>query len=433
MAIAKHREEEHIELSSRVGSILQKERKARKLSIKDVAQGASISVRYIEALENDDFSQFPGETYAIGFLSNYADYLSLDRSRLITLFRQQKVDTSPSPLEELTRPNSVFSSLRFMTALNKRKLFWGFSFLSLFFAVVFVFDSLDFRAMNWHLSNWGAPEPYCSGERELRVSNLPLPGSSPRSETLSLQPPDALRVSAENLVLKFCLSEVKSENLTSPIGIFHVRVDAKQNYRFQILEGYSHTLSSDIKEFAGLGIRIKFTPTVLNDFSARIELETEKPAALLAEGDLEQDEAGLGEVDADGAGEDELGQDKTEQDKAGEDQIGQDTEADKAPAAFQNEIQVGLEFIKDSYMEWTQDGRTHRGRLVQAGKTHTLEARDRLEIKLGNAGGVRIRRPNLNPRIAGPEARIVKLEYRRIPDPLDPSISRIKEFVEIVK
>ena len=386
------REEEHIEFSSRVGSILQKERNARKLSLKDVSLVTSISVRYLEALENDDFNQFPGETYAIGFLSNYADYLSIDRDRLITLFRQQKVDTSQSPLVELTRPNSIFSSLHLITILNRRRLFWGFSSLCLFLAFFFVLRSSDFHAV---MSSWGSPEAYCGGEREIRVSKLPLAGASPRNETLSLQPPDALRVSAANLVLKFCLAEVKTENLTSPLGIFHMRIDAKQNYRFQILEGQSYVLSNDIKEFAGIGLRVKFTPTVLNDFSARIELETEKP---------------------------EL---RAEQE--------QEIEGNSAPAAFQNEIQVSLEFIKDSYMEWVQDGQYHRGRLVPAGKVRTLEAQDRLEIKLGNAGGVRIRRPNLSPRIAGPLARIVKLEYRRIPDALDPSISRIKEFVEIVK
>ena len=395
-------QEEHIELSSRVGSILQKERKARKLSLKTAAQESSISMRYLEALENDDFSQFPGETYAIGFLSNYADYLSLDRNRLVTLFRQQQVDTSPSPLQELTRQDSFFASLQFMNFFNKKKVFWTLSLIAFVSAFAFALSLFDFRALSWHLSHWGAPDPYCSGERELRVSNLPIAGGSPRSETLSLQPPDALRISAENLVLKFCLAKVKTENLTSPLGIFHVRIDAKQNYRFQVLEGQSYVFSSDIKEFSGMGVRLKFTPTVLNDFSARIEFETERMQVTLEAETLES------------------GEEKAEE------------EAEPASPS-QTEIQVSLEFIKDSYMEWTQDGRFHRGRLIEAGKLRSLEAKNRLEIKLGNGGGVRISRPHSSPRIAGPIGRIVKLEYRRIPDPLDPGISSIKEFVEIVK
>ena len=108
------------------------------------------------------------------------------------------------------------------------------------------------------------------------------------------------------------------------------------------------------------------------------------------------------------------------------------TNTKKAKPAFQDSIQVTLEFVKDSYLEWEKDGQFHRGRFISAGELHTFEAKKRLQIKLGNAGGVRIRREGVKPRIAGPIAKIVILEYRRVPDPLDPGISRIKEGIKVI-
>ena len=57
-------------LSKRVGAILREAREAKKLTVKEVARETNMTPRYIEALEVEDFSQFPGETYALGFLRN---------------------------------------------------------------------------------------------------------------------------------------------------------------------------------------------------------------------------------------------------------------------------------------------------------------------------------------------------------------------------
>ena len=47
--------------------ILREARENRKLSLKDVARETNITPRYVDALENEDYSIFPGETYALGF------------------------------------------------------------------------------------------------------------------------------------------------------------------------------------------------------------------------------------------------------------------------------------------------------------------------------------------------------------------------------
>ena len=397
--------------------MLQRERIARKLSIKDVAQETAISPRFIDALEKDDFTLFPGETYIIGFLNNYAEYLNIDSESLITLFRQQKVDASQTPVHELVKRNFFSQYLKFFP--SRRAAYWFLLIAVCLTGGLGIVSSFDFRALERHWSHLKNPEAYCGGEREVRVSYLPLPASSPRSETLSTSPPDALRFSSDGLVLKFCLENVKAEGAGMPLGTFNVRIDEKWNYRFQVYERQTYTLSNTMKELRSLKHKIKFTPTILSDFSARIEVETEKIEApkIKRTPPPPQQTAQV---------------QKTQQQQPPQ-QTAHAQETAVPSESSQNNIQVTLEFIKESYVEWVRDGRFYRGRLIPMGEVRTFEAEDRLEIKLGNGGGVRISRAGVNPRLAGPASRIVKLEYRRIPDPLDPGISKITEFIKVVQ
>ncbi len=389
------RDLDSVDLNGGIGSILKREREARRLSIREISKETAISPKYVEALENDDFSQFPGETYVIGFLKNYADFLNIDRNSLITLFRQQKIDTSQSPIEELVKSNffSIFQNSIFSTRSMYRILF-----IALFTGLgVGLFNYFEIQNISLYWNHWKDTEAYCGGEREVRVSYLPLPGYPPRSETLSVNPPDAMRFSSDGLVLKFCLKGVKVKGVSTPLGIFQMRIDEKSNHRFQVYEGQSYVIDNSIKELEGLKQKLKFTPTVLSDFSARIEVETEK---------IENVNSVLKVT-----------------------KVTDETHTE----SYENSIQVTLEFIKESYMEWVRDGLLYRGRLIPSGEIRTLEAENRLEIKLGNGGGVRITRSGVKPRLAGPISRIVKLEYRRIPDALDAGISTIKEFVEVIQ
>lgn len=59
---------------------------------------------YVEALEDEEFDRFPSETYLIGFLRSYADFLRLDVDEMIQAYKGYRIGESVTPLEELTRP-----------------------------------------------------------------------------------------------------------------------------------------------------------------------------------------------------------------------------------------------------------------------------------------------------------------------------------------
>lgn len=87
-----------------IGDQLRTAREARGLSIEYIADETNIAKRYLTALENEDFSVFPGEPYIIGFLRNYAEYLGLESAALIQAFRGIRIQEQAIPIKELLQP-----------------------------------------------------------------------------------------------------------------------------------------------------------------------------------------------------------------------------------------------------------------------------------------------------------------------------------------
>ena len=70
-------------------------------TIEQIARDTHISKRYLIALENEDFSIFPGETYLKGFLQNYSEYLGLNAEEMITIYRNMIIQEQPIPMDQL--------------------------------------------------------------------------------------------------------------------------------------------------------------------------------------------------------------------------------------------------------------------------------------------------------------------------------------------
>jgi cytoskeleton protein RodZ len=89
-----------------IGEKLRLARERSNLTIEQVARETNVARRFLRALEEEDFETFPGETYAMGFLRNYAEFLGLDPDELISTYRNIKIQEQPLPMNELldTRP-----------------------------------------------------------------------------------------------------------------------------------------------------------------------------------------------------------------------------------------------------------------------------------------------------------------------------------------
>jgi cytoskeletal protein RodZ len=91
-----------------LGDKLRKTREDKGYSYEYVGRETNIAQRYLEALENEDFSKFPGEPYLLGFLRNYGEYLGLNVDELHSLYRSIKIQEQPVPVEQLLRSPRTF-------------------------------------------------------------------------------------------------------------------------------------------------------------------------------------------------------------------------------------------------------------------------------------------------------------------------------------
>ena len=101
-----------------LGEKLRAAREAKDISFDQAGKDTKIAIRYLEALEREDFSNFPGETYITGFLRNYGVYLELDVQELLSLYRALKIQEQPIPVEQLLKKPSALPKIAIVASLT---------------------------------------------------------------------------------------------------------------------------------------------------------------------------------------------------------------------------------------------------------------------------------------------------------------------------
>jgi cytoskeleton protein RodZ len=86
-----------------IGATLREARKRRKVDLSEVEAAIKIRVRYLQAIENEEWDALPGGAYTRGFIRTYAGYLGLDGERLADDYRRSTVppggDRAPKRVE----------------------------------------------------------------------------------------------------------------------------------------------------------------------------------------------------------------------------------------------------------------------------------------------------------------------------------------------
>lgn len=95
-----------------VGLILKETRLARHYTLAQVEQATKIRLKFLQAIEADDYSQLPSLAYAKGFVKNYAQFLGLPTNNILAFFRRQtteipKNNLLPKPLAGELAPSPL--------------------------------------------------------------------------------------------------------------------------------------------------------------------------------------------------------------------------------------------------------------------------------------------------------------------------------------
>jgi cytoskeletal protein RodZ len=104
-----------------VGSILREARISKKLSFEQAELSTRIRLKFLQAIESDDYSSLPSLSYAKGFVKNYSEYLGLDSNKVLAFFRRQTTDVSKFSLlpkkDTMTRSEFQLTPGRFLAGI----------------------------------------------------------------------------------------------------------------------------------------------------------------------------------------------------------------------------------------------------------------------------------------------------------------------------
>lgn len=68
---------------------LRKFRQGRGISLEQIADSTKISIRFLRAIEDEDFSQLPGGIFNTSYLRQYAAATGFNESRLLAQYRRE--------------------------------------------------------------------------------------------------------------------------------------------------------------------------------------------------------------------------------------------------------------------------------------------------------------------------------------------------------
>ena len=95
-------------MDSGIGASLRDARNRRKIELSEVEAATQIRIRYLRAIENEEWGVLPGGVYTRSFIRTYASFLGLDGERLAEDFRRgqqaQPGERPPSPQPSLGTP-----------------------------------------------------------------------------------------------------------------------------------------------------------------------------------------------------------------------------------------------------------------------------------------------------------------------------------------
>ena len=92
-----------------IGLTLQQARQKRRLKLETISKKTKISIRYLKALEAEDWDAFPAPTYLQAFLRNYANFLNLDSDELVREYKKYLEAAAKIPATKRLIPKRIRS------------------------------------------------------------------------------------------------------------------------------------------------------------------------------------------------------------------------------------------------------------------------------------------------------------------------------------
>ena len=83
-----------------LGEELKRERVLREISLREISEATKISIRILEAIENNNYKILPGGIFNRNFLRAYAQFIGLDPESVVNKYQQQVVNNGEESLPD---------------------------------------------------------------------------------------------------------------------------------------------------------------------------------------------------------------------------------------------------------------------------------------------------------------------------------------------
>ncbi len=335
-----------------IGEKLRQTRESRKLSLKDVSLETNLAPTFIEALEDEDFDKFPSETYILGFLKTYSEFLKIDADEMIQLYKGYKIGESATPIEELTRPTVSPVIINIKSYYEKYRNYIYFGGIAL--------ASLLLIWGIWKVSSTGVDIDESDSVTKIKKEYEDSQNSSIKNiKSLQLANDkgftlvykgEAVQFLVENKEVVFLLKEVANNKVTLSF------LNEEKDLPLDLDQQATVTLKDCPRE-------ILLTLKGLTESRAKIMVELGK--TLVVEQKPEDVNKGVTPV----------------------------SEGDNTKVIAQNnkslKIVFEVKFIQKSFIEIYLDGNRKQRGFMPAGTLQKWEASENIQVKIGNAGGIK--------------------------------------------
>jgi len=191
-----------------IGDTLREARIRKGLTIKDVESVTKIRSRYLEALEQDDFSVLPGPTFVTAFLRTYANFLKLDASALVEEYKRNYEPRRPDEPSAIRVEPASPSRTRSLAERQKRKARRTQKGYILIGALAVIAVAL----LAWFGTDWGprgaaSISPQSIPEESTTTSLAAVSSTTTEPSSADSSTTTSVTVSGENVTLKLTASK----------------------------------------------------------------------------------------------------------------------------------------------------------------------------------------------------------------------------------
>jgi cytoskeleton protein RodZ len=155
-----------------LGNYLRQERERRHVSLRDISAAIKVQLKFLEALEEDDYDQLPPAPFVVGFLRAYAQCLTLEPDEIVAAYHARYGSSEGLERHRLFVAYQVKPSKHF-----------GWKGVALAVGVMILVAGLA-----WRILRWG---------QEVRIGTIPSHVATERTSEETPMRADAVRLASD--------------------------------------------------------------------------------------------------------------------------------------------------------------------------------------------------------------------------------------------